>query len=194
MKTLKRMLAVMLAVVMMMGLGVTSMAATPSADGEITVPVKVEVVGLPSNYTGAATVGVLYDGNVTLSEDDNPTAMDFIDATGLTIGKSTNGDYITSINGLGSIDVEYTSNSYKGYSWMIDMKAGNSVTTQGTKPSWAAVAPEANAWFESPLAATNVAMSGSQYFPYDYSNQSAGGFTTSVEGIYVKYVLTETTW
>lgn len=43
MKTLKRMLAV----VMMMGLGVTSMAATPSADGEITVPVKVEVVGLP---------------------------------------------------------------------------------------------------------------------------------------------------
>ena len=35
MKTLKRMLAVMLAVVMMMGLGVTSMAATPSADGEI---------------------------------------------------------------------------------------------------------------------------------------------------------------
>ena len=38
-------------------------------------------------------------------------------------------------------------------------------------------------------------MSGSQYFPYDYSNQSAGGFTTSVdEGIYVKYVLTETTW
>lgn len=42
MKTLKRMLAVMLAVVMMMGLGVTSMAATPSADGEITVPVKVE--------------------------------------------------------------------------------------------------------------------------------------------------------
>ena len=130
MKTLKRMLAVMLAVVMMMGLGVTSMAATPSADGEITVPVKVEVVGLPSNYTGTATVGVLYDGNVTLSEDDNPTAMDFIDATGLTIGKSTNGDYITSINGLGSIDVEYTSNSYKGYSWMIDMKAGNSVTTQ----------------------------------------------------------------
>ena len=113
MKTLKRMLAVMLAVVMMMGLGVTSMAATPSADGEITVPVKVEVVGLPSNYTGTATVGVLYDGNVTLSEDDNPTAMDFIDATGLTIGKSTNGDYITSINGLGSIDVEYTSNSYK---------------------------------------------------------------------------------
>ena len=165
MKTLKRMLAVMLAVVMMMGLGVTSMAATPSADGEITVPVKVEVVGLPSNYTG-----------------------------GLTIGKSTNGDYITSINGLGSIDVEYTSNSYKGYSWMIDMKAGNSVTTQGTKPSWAAAAPEANTWFESPLAATNVAMSGSQYFPYDYSNQSAGGFTTSVEGIYVKYVLTETTW
>ena len=122
------------------------------------------------------------------------TAMDFIDATGLTIGKSTNGDYITSINGLGSIDVEYTSNSYKGYSWMIDMKAGNSVTTQGTKPSWAAAAPEANAWFESPLAATNVAMSGSQYFPYYYSNQSAGGFTTSVEGIYVKYVLTETTW
>ena len=137
---------------------------------------------------------MLYDGNVTLSEDDNPTAMDFIDATGLTIGKSTNGDYITSINGLGSIDVEYTSNSYKGYSWMIDMKAGNSVTTQGIKPSWAAAAPEANAWFESPLAATNVAMSGSQYFPYDYSNQSAGGFTTSVEGIYVKYVLTETTW
>ena len=80
MKTLKRMLAVMLAVVMMMGLGVTSMAATPSADGEITVPVKVEVVGLPSNYTGTATVGVLYDGNVTLSEDDNPTAMDFIGA------------------------------------------------------------------------------------------------------------------
>ena len=37
MKTLKRMLAVMLAVVMMMGLGVTSMAATPSADGKYTI-------------------------------------------------------------------------------------------------------------------------------------------------------------
>ena len=193
MKTLKRMLAVMLAVVMMMGLGVTSMAATPSK-GKITVPVTVEVVGLPSSYTGNVKEGVLYSGNVTLNAITQPTAMNFIDATGLTIGKSTNGDYITSINGLGSIDVEYTSNSYKGYSWMIDMKAGNSVTTQGTKPSWAAAAPEANTWFESPLAATNVAMSGSQYFPYDYSNQSAGGFTTSVEGIYVKYVLTETTW
>lgn len=193
MKTLKRMLAVMLAVVMMMGLGVTSMAATPSK-GKITVPVTVEVVGLPSSYTGNVKEGVLYSGNVTLNAITQPTAMNFIDATGLIIGKSTNGDYITSINGLGSIDVEYTSNSYKGYSWMIDMKAGNSVTTQGTKPSWAAAAPEANAWFESPLAATNVAMSGSQYFPYDYSNQSAGGFTTSVEGIYVKYVLTETTW
>ena len=193
MKTLKRMLAVMLAVVMMMGLGVTSMAATPSK-GKITVPVTVEVVGLPSSYTGNVKEGVLYSGNVTLNAITQPTAMNFIDATGLTIGKSTNGDYITSINGLGSIDVEYTSNSYKGYSWMIDMKAGNSVTTQGTKPSWAAAAPEANAWFESPLAATNVAMSGSQYFPYDYSNQSAGGFTTSGEGIYVKYVLTETTW
>lgn len=45
MKTLKRMLAVMLAVVMMMGLGVTSMAATPSK-GKITVPVTVEVVGI----------------------------------------------------------------------------------------------------------------------------------------------------
>lgn len=193
MKTLKRMLAVMLAVVMMMGLGVTSMAATPSK-GKITVPVTVEVVGLPSSYTGNVKEGVLYSGDVTLNANTQPTAMDFIDATDLTIEKSTNGDYITSINGLGSIDVEYTSNSYKGYSWMIDMKAGDSVTTEGTKPSWAAAAPEANAWFESPLAATNVAMSGSQYFPYDYSNQSAGGFTTSVEGIYVKYVLTETTW
>ena len=193
MKTLKRMLAVMLAVVMMMGLGVTSMAATPSK-GKITVPVTVEVVGLPSSYTGNVKEGVLYSGDVTLNANTQPTAMDFIDATDLTIEKSTNGDYITSINGLSSIDVEYTSNSYKGYSWMIDMKAGDSVTTEGTKPSWAAAAPEANAWFESPLAATNVAMSGSQYFPYDYSNQSAGGFTTSVEGIYVKYVLTETTW
>ena len=193
MKTLKRMLAVMLAVVMMMGLGVTSMAATPSK-GKITVPVTVEVVGLPSSYTGNVKEGVLYSGDVTLNANTQPTAMDFIDATDLTIEKSTNGDYITSINGLGSIDVEYTPNSYKGYSWMIDMKAGDSVTTEGTKPSWAAAAPEENAWFESPLAATNVAMSGSQYFPYDYSNQSAGGFTTSVEGIYVKYVLTETTW
>ena len=57
MKTLKRMLAVMLAVVMMMGLGVTSMAATPSADGEITVPVKVEVVGLPSNLLERQQLG-----------------------------------------------------------------------------------------------------------------------------------------
>ena len=42
MKTLKRMLAVMLAVVMMMGLGVTSMAATPSADGKYTILVEID--------------------------------------------------------------------------------------------------------------------------------------------------------
>lgn len=45
MKTLKRMLAVMLAVVMMMGLGVTSMAATPSADGKYTILVEIDTNG-----------------------------------------------------------------------------------------------------------------------------------------------------
>ena len=39
MKTLKRMLAVMLAVVMMMGLGVTSMAATTEGSNKVTVHV-----------------------------------------------------------------------------------------------------------------------------------------------------------
>lgn len=39
MKTLKRMLAVMLAVVMMMGLGVTSMAATTKDSNKVTVHV-----------------------------------------------------------------------------------------------------------------------------------------------------------
>lgn len=39
------MLAVMLAVVMMMGLGVTSMAATPSADGKYTILVEIDTNG-----------------------------------------------------------------------------------------------------------------------------------------------------
>lgn len=190
----KKLIALVMAMTMVLAMGVTSFAATPS-NNKITVPVKVEIVTLPSNYTGTQQVGVLFDDDVTINLRQNtaPTAMDFIDATGLTISKSSDGQYISAISGVENYDETYTSNYYKGYSWMIDLKAGSSVTLTGTAPSWADPAPSANAWFSSPLAATNVNMKGSQFFPYDYSDQSAG-FTTSVEGIVVKYVMTEASW
>lgn len=191
----KKLIALVMAMTMVLAMGVTSFAATPDEDDLITVPVKVEIVNLPSSYSGSQQVGVIFNGNVTIDTTDqqNPTVMDFIDATGLTISKSSDGQYISAINGVANYDETYTSNYYKGYSWMIDLKAGSSVTLTGTAPSWADPAPSANAWFSSPLAATNVNMNGSQFFPYDYSDQSAG-FTTSVEGIVVKYVMTEASW
>lgn len=198
---MKKLTALLLAMVMVLAMGLTSFAATPDDNGDITVPVTVVIEDmpaanlLPDGYTGPTTAGVLFQGNITInSEDGDTTAMDFIEATGLTITKSSTGEYISTIQGLGSIDLEYTANSYKGYSWMIDMKAGSTVVETGSRPSWADPAPVGNAWFSSPLAASNVEMNGEQYFPYDYYNQSNGGFTTSVEGIIVKYVLTETTW
>ena len=199
-KSMKKLTALLLAMVMVLAMGITSFAATPDDDGDITVPVKVVIEDmpaadkLPEGYTGPTTAGVLFEGNITINENYNTTAMDFIEATKLAIQKTSTGEYISTINGLGSIDLEYTEHSYKGYSWMIDMKAGSTVTATGTQPSWADPAPVANAWFSSPLAASNVEMNGAQYFPYDYYNQANGGFTTSVEGITVKYVLTETTW
>lgn len=201
-KSMKKLTALLLAMVMVLAMGITSFAATPDDDGYITVPVKVVIEDmpaankLPEGYTGPTTAGVLFEGNITfnINIDESTTAMDFIDATNLAIQKSSTGEYISTINGLGSIDLEYTEHSYKGYSWMIDMKAGSSVEVTGTRPTWAEPAPVKNAWFSSPLAASNVEMNGEQYFPYDYYSPNNGGFTTSVEGIIVKYVLTETTW
>ena len=64
MKTLKRMLAVMLAVVMMMGLGVTSMAATPSADGKYTILVEIDTNG-DGNAEDKIPVYLNADGSYT---------------------------------------------------------------------------------------------------------------------------------
>ena len=82
MKTLKRMLAVMLAVVMMMGLGVTSMAATPSADGKYTILVEIDTNG--GSYTGTDGQTYKYSQPDT-NEIENygvATAFDALYATG----------------------------------------------------------------------------------------------------------------
>lgn len=67
MKTLKRMLAVMLAVVMMMGLGVTSMAATPSADGKYTILVEIDTNG-DGNAEDKIPVYLNADGSYTRTD------------------------------------------------------------------------------------------------------------------------------
>lgn len=92
MKTLKRMLAVMLAVVMMMGLGVTSMAATTEGSNKVTVHVTIQNPDDTSKN--------IFDGNVTVDKDrtlytledaatienyGKATAMDALIATGKTI-------------------------------------------------------------------------------------------------------------
>ena len=92
MKTLKRMLAVMLAVVMMMGLGVTSMAATTEDSNKVTVHVTIQN---PDNASKN-----IFEGNVTVDKDTTlytledaatienygkATAMDALIATGETI-------------------------------------------------------------------------------------------------------------
>ena len=112
----KKLIALVMAMTMVLAMGVTSFAATPDEDDLITVPVKVEIVNLPSSYSGSQQVGVIFNGNVTIDTTDqqNPTVMDFIDATGLTISKSSDGQYISAINGVANYDETYTSNYLLG--------------------------------------------------------------------------------
>ena len=147
---------------------------------------------LPADYTGPTVAGDLFNSTVTLNRQGFVQAMDFILGTEVPMVLTGNDEYIQSVDGLANIDVEFGTNYYKGYSWMIYMKAGNSVELVGTVPSWT-TAPTANSWFESPLNAANVTLDGSQFFPYTYGDDTAG-FTTSVEGIILKYVYTEMTW
>lgn len=83
MKTLKRMLAVMLAVVMMMGLGVTSMAR------ETTYTVKIYLQTATRNASGVVTgTDKLNSGNpVTVTVNAGTTYADAIDQACATSGK-----------------------------------------------------------------------------------------------------------
>ena len=197
-KGMKRFLGIVLAMVMMLSMSLTAFAATPNANGDITVPVTVTIEDmpdaslLPAGYTGPTTAGDLFNSTVTLNRQEFVQAMDFILGTDVPMVLTGNDEYIQSVDGLANIDVEVGANYYKGYSWMIYMKAGNSVELVGTVPSWT-TAPTANSWFESPLNAANVTLDGSQFFPYTYGDNTAG-FATSVEGIILKYVYTEMTW
>lgn len=197
-KGMKRFLGIVLAMAMMLSMSLTAFAATPDANGDITVPVTVTIQDmpdaslLPDGYTGPTTAGNLFNSTVTLNRNDAVQAMDFILGTDVPMELTGGDEYIQSVKGLGNIDVEFGTNVYKGYSWMIYMKAGDSVDLVGTVPSWT-TAPDANGWFESPLNAANVTLDGSQFFPYTYGDNTAG-FTTSVEGIILKYVYVEMTW
>lgn len=198
-KGMKRFLGIVLAMVMVLSMSLTAFAATPDANGDITIPVTVTIQDmpdaslLPAGYTGPTTAGDLFNSTVTLNADtDGVQAMDFIQGTGVPMVLTGGNEYIQSVEGLGNIDVEFGTNVYKGYSWMIYMKAGDSVDLVGTVPSWT-TAPAPNNWFESPLNAANVTLDGSQFFPYTYGDNTAG-FTTSVEGIILKYVYVEMTW
>ena len=197
-KGMKRFLGIVLAMVMMLSMSLTAFAATPNANGDITVPVTVTIEDmpdaslLPAGYTGPTTAGDLFNSTVTLNRQEFVQAMDFILGTDVPMVLTGNDEYIQSVDGLANIDVEFGANYYKGYSWMIYMKAGNSVELVGTVPSWT-TAPTANSWFEAPLNAANVTLDGSQFFPYTYGDNTAG-FATSVEGIILKYVYTEMTW
>lgn len=202
-KVLKKVMAVATVAAMTVSMSVSAFAATP-VDDEITVPVKVVLKSdvpenmRPDGYIGSLAAGtVIREKDVTISADADPTAMDFIKAADLdiTVKEETDGsEYIQGINGFNNVDLVYTDHYYKGYSWMIQMKAGNEVIPTGTKPDWADPAPAKNAWFASTLAVNNVNMNGTQYFPYNYYDQAAGGFTTSVEAITLEYTLTESEW
>lgn len=197
-KSFRRLLGVVLAMAMILSMSLTAFAATPDKNGDITVPVTVTIQDmpnkslLPADYTGPTVAGDLFNSTVTLNRQGFVQAMDFILGTEVPMVLTGNDEYIQSVDGLANIDVEFGTNYYKGYSWMIYMKAGNSVELVGTVPSWT-TAPTANSWFESPLNAANVTLDGSQFFPYTYGDDTAG-FTTSVEGIILKYVYTEMTW
>ncbi len=202
-KVFKKIMAVATVAAMTVSMSVSAFAAAPGPDGNITVPVKVVLKDdvpesmRPEGYTGSLAAGTeIHAEDVTLSAATNPTALDFIEGADLdvTIKTETDGSqYIQGIDGFNNKDLEYTDHYYKGYSWMIQMKASK-VTEEGDRPTWAAPAPADNAWFASTLAANNVKMNGAEYFPYDYSNPTAGGFTTSVEAITLEFDLTETEW
>lgn len=91
MKSLKRMLAVVMAVVMMMGLGITSMAATTDSN-KVTVHVTIQNPDAPSQniFDDDVTVDkntTLYklEDAATIENYGTATAMDALLATGKTI-------------------------------------------------------------------------------------------------------------
>lgn len=126
MKTLKRMLAVMLAVVMMMGLGVTSMAR------ETTYAVKIYLQTATRNASGVVTgTDKLNSGNpVTVTVNAGTTYADAIDQACATSGSGISNAVWTGttdkyLDSLKVGDKTYTNkgsypnaNTYIGNSWM----------------------------------------------------------------------------
>lgn len=126
MKTLKRMLAVMLAVVMMMGLGVTSMAR------ETTYTVKIYLQTATRNASGVVTeTDKLNSGNpVTVTVNAGTTYADAIDQACATSGSGisnavwtgTTDKYLDSLKvgkAVKTNNGEYPdANTYIGESWM----------------------------------------------------------------------------
>ena len=143
MKTLKRMLAVMLAVVMMMGLGVTSMAATTEDSNKVTVHVTIQN---PDNASKN-----IFEGNVTVDKDTTlytledaatienygkATAMDALIATWEPIDQY--GIAFDSINGKAGTSVKNTDGSTTYQYWELCINgpsasnyATNYVLTEG---------------------------------------------------------------
>ena len=142
MKTLKRMLAVMLAVVMMMGLGVTSMAATTKDSNKVTVHVTIQNPDDTSKniFYGNVTVDkdrTLYtlEDAATIENYGKATAMDALIATGKTITyhkvqylDTTTFDSIDGIAGT-SVDNGDDTTTYKYWELYInDVSASNYAT------------------------------------------------------------------
>lgn len=78
MKTLKRMLAVMLAVVMMMGLGVTSMAASVKATPYAATVTIIDETGVAKEYPVSVKDESSYTGYEEIENNGDATAFDAI--------------------------------------------------------------------------------------------------------------------
>ena len=140
MKTLKRMLAVMLAVVMMMGLGVTSMAATPSADGKYTILVEIDTNGdgnaedkIPvylnadGSYTGTDgqtykyVVATAFDALYATGKVNSFKAVEYLDTTTWE-GTGVYGIAFDEFNGTKSDSKKLDSGKTRYYYWEVSIK------------------------------------------------------------------------
>lgn len=186
MKTLKRMFAVMLAVVMMMGLGVTSMAREAVYDSSVPVTFEVEEYPDSDQYVeDKLPSGDDWTVNYQYNKDDGKTALD---AISYAAGKLSNAAFDTGINKDGDTYINsiftlptinnYGTNSWEGYYWKIIVTGldenGREVT------------------FDSPVYANKIPLGKQTTFTNEYDKKFP--ITCTVKSITMRYCYESMSW
>ena len=193
MKAIKRMLAVVLAVVMMMGLGVTSMAKETVYDSSVSVVYEVQKYPDSSKYQQSKLpTAAEWKKTYVFNKAENKTAKDAIEETakqlspeaGAVTGINKDGDtYIDSIFTLPTINNygtdENGKNTWEGYYWKIIVtgldEEGNEVI------------------FDSPVYANKIPLGVEHEFTNEYDTTTFP-ITCTVTKITMQYCYDSMSW